>query len=507
MSGPGTIIFEQKPVVTTDKVPVITNWTPMIGYMLYQDDISDLYYFSLILEVYKGSSAVAANLLAKIKQKRNGYGPDNDGSTQRARAFFDLRDIVNSQLVDTIFDQNQTGVPFQTIHKLGANTGMTDKVYSDNGDNRTDETQIIQIHVKGYQQYSESTTEIPSEYTSPNVDDELFYMAASLPLMTARDDDAEYIQGTAFQTFQAFSVTDRFLSDVEISSGDYNLSGYINYVQWDDTNNVGDYHTVAFLNDTGNFSSDVHRITVVYKDADDVTLSTTIVENNSTNGGWIPSVTAGMGDKHRLLYYGCGPGNLDAQEVSGDGNAKPSDAGNDGWAYYYIQGYNYNSTVARTAKYYFIRQDSKSSSLTSCKGFKTRRLAWRNSLGCYDYFNFKKKSTQRIEVNRNNYSSIMGRFNGSKWYYNNTMRGNKTRQVTAVLKETLNTDWITEQDANLLEKLIMSTDVYIVENIDTTYTEPVMITDTSFVKKTVANDKLIQYTIQIEYANPINTNS
>ena len=53
----------------------------------------------------------------------------------------------------------------------------------------------------------------------------------------------------------------------------------------------------------------------------------------------------------------------------------------------------------------------------------------------------------------------------------------------------------------------MSTDVYIVENADTTYTEPVMITDTSFVKKTVANDKLIQYTIQIEYANPINTNS
>ena len=101
----------------------------------------------------------------------------------------------------------------------------------------------------------------------------------------------------------------------------------------------------------------------------------------------------------------------------------------------------------------------------------------------------------------------MGRFNGSKWSYNNTMRGKKTRQVTAVLKETLNTDWITEQDANLLEKLIMSTDVYIVENADTTYTEPVMITDTSFVKKTVANDKLIQYTIQIEYANPINTNS
>ena len=101
----------------------------------------------------------------------------------------------------------------------------------------------------------------------------------------------------------------------------------------------------------------------------------------------------------------------------------------------------------------------------------------------------------------------MGRFNGSKWSYNNTMRGKTTREVTAVLKETLNTDWITEEQAYLLEKLIMSTDVYIVENADTEFTQGVMVTDSSIVKKTVANNKMIQYTIQIEYANNVNTNS
>jgi hypothetical protein len=101
----------------------------------------------------------------------------------------------------------------------------------------------------------------------------------------------------------------------------------------------------------------------------------------------------------------------------------------------------------------------------------------------------------------------MGRFNASKWYYNNTMRGKRTREVTAVLKETLNTDWITEEQAYLLEKLIMSTDVYVVENADTEFTQGVIVTDSSIVKKTVANDKMIQYTIQIEYANNVNTNS
>ena len=53
----------------------------------------------------------------------------------------------------------------------------------------------------------------------------------------------------------------------------------------------------------------------------------------------------------------------------------------------------------------------------------------------------------------------------------------------------------------------MSTNVSIIINDDTEYTVPVMVTDSSFVKKTSANDGLIQYTVNIEYAPPINTNS
>ena len=117
------------------------------------------------------------------------------------------------------------------------------------------------------------------------------------------------------------------------------------------------------------------------------------------------------------------------------------------------------------------------------------------------------KSTQTINVERDKYNTMLGIWNENKWKYNNTQRGVTTRKTTAILRETLNTDWISEEDANLLEKLIMSTDVYVVENAETTYTEAVTITDSSYVKKTVANDGLIQYTINIEYANPVNTNS
>ena len=44
--------FIQEPVDTADKVPVITNWNPVIGYMLYEDTISGLFYYKLVLEVY-----------------------------------------------------------------------------------------------------------------------------------------------------------------------------------------------------------------------------------------------------------------------------------------------------------------------------------------------------------------------------------------------------------------------------------------------------------------------
>ena len=61
---------------------------------------------------------------------------------------------------------------------------------------------------------------------------------------------------------------------------------------------------------------------------------------------------------------------------------------------------------------------------------------------------------------------------------------------------------------NLLENLIKSTRVEMIANADTSSTLPVMVTESSFARKTQANDGMkIQYTIKIQYANPLNTNS
>ncbi len=477
--------FYQLPKDSSGNALVITNYTPLVGYTLYYDaSILALFYYQLVLEVRLNNST--GDILGIIKQRRNGYGPDI--TSNYARAFFDLRDLINSQLVATIFDQNDSGVPFNTIHKVGKNTSTLP--FSLSGDSKQGKTQIQEVYVKGYQQYSTTANASPELDLTGAVEDTLYYLEASLPLTTARG-TAEYMQTTQFNNYNGNVPGDLFLSDLEASFIKYESSNQLrNYVQ------ETDYHTVAFLNDNSNFQSNVEYIEIQYYTASGA--STAIyIQNVDTAGGQAPASTTL--DSERLLYYGCGPGNLEGY-TDGDTNLqRPSN--NPGWLYYTVRGSNSTGSVYRTKKYYFIKEGG------SCKGFKVRRLAWTNTKGGYDYFNFKMKSTQTIDITRNNYNSLIGNYNASRWYYNNTQRGKTTRQTTAIKKEVIQTDWITEQDANLLQTLLISTNIDIVENADTEFTEAVIINDSSFVKKTTSNDKLIKYTFNIEYANPINTNS
>ena len=478
----GSISLPQRPVADSSKIPAITNWTPVVPYTVKQTEITDLFYFKFILEIRIDDAS--GQLLGKIKQRPNGYTT----GTTNVYSVYDVSDIINTQIENTYADQNDTT---KSIHTLGSNVAA--KIFSLN------QNQLRKIYVKAYQEYSAGATISPTENTSENATSTKYYISASLPLETART-SGTYFQGTAFQSFQTKDVNGRFLSDVQQSTGDVvSSSVYRNYVQWDDSTNTGDFHTVAFLNGESDFDSTIEQIVVLYYDSDGSQIGTfKLLVNNNTNGGAIPLTSGGQADTQpeKLLYFGCGPGNLQAQSVETD--ARPSNFSN--WAYYTIQGLEGSS--ARTAAYYFIKQDA------SCKGYKIRRLGWLNSLGCWDYFNFKMKSKQSVDVKRDTYGQVLGEYNSTEYSYNNFDSTRKVRKTDAILKETLNTDWITEQDAELLEKCVMSTDVFIIENVDTDFTVPVLVTNKNIVRKTSANDGIkIKYTINIEYSNPLNTNS
>lgn len=482
----GTITFEQEPISDSATVPVITNWTPLIPYTTQQTSISDLFYFKFVLEIRIDDAS--GTLLGKIKLRPNGHAT----GTTDVIGIFDVRTIVNSQLEDTRQDQNDTT---KSIHTLGANVAA--KPFSQNYN------QVKTIYVKAYQQFSSSATEIPAESTTTTVNDTKRYIAASLPLQTARG-TADFQTSTAFASYSLDGAAKKFLSDVEDSTIDFTrtplvtglASGQrrINYVLSDD------YHTIAFLNGEGDFASKGAKLMIRFYNFANSLLATQYIDNTNANGGAIPltGTTEVNTDVERLIYFGCGPANLQAQSVNT--SARPSAYPT--YAYYAVTAVETGSSNPMSDSYYFFKQSA------SCKGYKMRRLAWRNSLGAYDYFNFKMKSSQTVEVDKNTYESMIGNFNSDMYSYDNTQRGKKVRSTTAILKETINTEWISEQDANLLEGLIKSTNVEIIENADTDFTEPVLITDKSFVRKTTANDGIkIKYTFNIEYANPLNTNS
>jgi hypothetical protein len=492
-----SLVFHQYPVNSTLKLPVITNWNPLIGYMLFQNaSIAALFYYKLVLEIR--TQDATGTLLGIIRQRRNGYS--DDIANNKARAFFDVRDIVNTQLVDTQYDQNCDGVPFEPIHKVGASAGFLDKIFSKNGNAQQGKTQLVKIFVKGYENYSSSADQSPQDQTGGAVTTSHYYLQGTLPLFTKRSFistsstyDTDYIQGDAFKSFVFTGSTSRFLSDVEkfTDSTASSNAQYINYIQ------SNDYHTLAFINGVTDFASESYTFLIQYYDSSGSQIgSNQFLTNTNANGGANPSTEVSTDDE-RLIYLGCGTANLEAQTVNT--SARPSAFSN--YAYYRITGLD-SLGVTHSATYYFVKQD------LSCKGFKTRRLAFRNSLGCYDYFNFTKKSTQTVDVSRDTYGSLIGTYNKSKWRYDDYQRGSTVRQTTAKLKETLNTDWIREEQATLIEKLLMSTDVYVIENADTEFTQAVMVTSSSHIRKTQANDGMkIQYSIDIEYANNLNTNS
>ena len=73
----------------------------------------------------------------------------------------------------------------------------------------------------------------------------------------------------------------------------------------------------------------------------------------------------------------------------------------------------------------------------------------------------------------------------------------------------INTDYLVDADAIWFEDLINSPEVYILNGYDTDsndtnygiinkYVEPVRVTTSSYTRKSKANDKLIQYTFEIE---------
>ena len=264
--------------------------------------------------------------------------------------------------------------------------------------------------------------------------------------------------------------------------------------------NIDDYGTLSFMATplTGSVSAttiDHFKITLV-----DTSGAPTIiqVDNLDANGG---NTTWTSDTKNQLLHLGCFPANLKNWSSVFLAAIPTLD-------YYFVQAFNSSG---------FSISDKITISINcpTLKGYEPIRLTWLNQWGVWDYYTFKMKSTKTISTKGSTYEQLAGTWNESIYSPSGYRGGKKAFRVNATEKISMNTDFVNEAEATWFEELINSPEVYILDGFKTdpttpllsTYVTPARLTTSNFTKKTIANDKLIQYTFEVEKSKTLRTQS
>ena len=381
-----------------------------------------------------------------------------------------------------------------SIHSIGITD--TSNSFSQGGSLTFGTYNLVGVKLVGGYEKSTSATTAPSE-TLNQANTIIYSIPASTPYTdTGTNVGGLDIDGTnnPLTNYIPSGATKKFLTN----------SPKVQFVRGSSTagDNV-DELTVAFINDGLVTDGDVlGRIYIQYFNSSGVQIgSDKYFVNDTASGGKATADDV----KNSLLYFGCGTANLQNQVDNAD--AQPSDFTD--WAYYRIYGTSADGSTQETDYYYFYRYGSGASvddRHQSCTRFDNIRLAWRNRLGTWDYMNFRGKSKETVDIKRSESASVPGTWDSATFTYDNWDRGKNTLYTEATRKLTINSDWLNPDEGAWLEELFTATNVQILGDSNVVY--PVILTDRKYTKKTSVNNKIkIQYTINLEYANKVRTNS
>jgi len=262
--------------------------------------------------------------------------------------------------------------------------------------------------------------------------------------------------------------------------------------------NIEDYGTLAFLA----FNGALSYIKLIYKNSAGVQIGTENVDRLGSNGAYNGVYSSRI--YQQLMYFGCFPANL--QNWSSTFQALVS-AGTINGGSIVVQAFSISQAIS---KEYTININCP-----NLKGFESIRLCWLNQWGAWDYYTFTQKSIRSISTKGSTYEQLAGSWNEAAYRVDSYKGGKKAFRVNATEKITMNSDFVSESENDMFEELINSPEVYILEGYQTDasfsalnqYVTPVRLTTSSFTKKTVANDKLIQYTFEVEKSKTLRTQS
>jgi hypothetical protein len=216
-----------------------------------------------------------------------------------------------------------------------------------------------------------------------------------------------------------------------------------------------------------------------------------------------PNLSPQANVAYHLLYFGCYPANLQNYSTMFQGLVT---AGTIQGGYYTFEARNASNDAI--SKLYTINVNCP-----NLKNYEPIRLAWLNQWGAWDYYTFTKKSSRALSTKTSTYTQLGGTWNEKVFRLDGFRGGKKAFRVNATEKIKMNTDFVSEADSEWFEELINSPEVYLLEGFQTdptfsmlnTYVTPVRLTTSSYTRKTIANDRLMQYTFEIEKSNTLRT--
>ena len=131
-----------------------------------------------------------------------------------------------------------------------------------------------------------------------------------------------------------------------------------------------------------------------------------------------------------------------------------------------------------------------------CSNYDKQRLVFLNRAGGFDYFNFTLDTKRTVSISRTEYEKILN------WDYTIGDRGKTILAQKGEVKMTMNSNWITENDAIWLEELLTAPDVYILTTSNTKV--PIIITDNTYEVKTALRNQMFNLVLNYKFANDIN---
>ena len=132
-----------------------------------------------------------------------------------------------------------------------------------------------------------------------------------------------------------------------------------------------------------------------------------------------------------------------------------------------------------------------------CSRYEKIQLIFMDKLGSFIPYTFNMVNRNEKSITRSSYQQLYGKYAPATqdWTYNSWDRGKKSLDTVVVERFTINSDWVSQKESDLIMILVESPEVYWIRN---GVAFAINLTVSNIERKQTINDQIINYTMSFE---------